>query len=318
MAKFQHSYPFDPSYGYSLEDLLRIIPPPVPADFAAFWQRRYQVALTVGPRPVLQPAADIGDAFVVHDISYRSTGGFIICGWLLLPRTGPITRGMVVGHGYGGRNGPDLDVPVTEAAVLFPCFRGLSRSAHAPISSDPAWHVLHDIQDRDRYILGGCVDDLWLGVSALLALYPGLEGHIGYMGSSFGGGIGALALPWEPRIARAHLSLPTFGHYPLRLPLESCGSLASVREFYKFHNNVMDTLQYYDAATAAAFIHVTIHVAAALFDPAVPPPGQFAIYNAVPGEKEIYVLEAGHFDYDRTEIEERLLQRQLQDFFAAL
>ncbi|MEZ5576382.1 MAG: hypothetical protein R3F44_12440 [Candidatus Competibacteraceae bacterium] len=40
-----------------------------------------------------------------------------------------------------------------------------------------------------------------------------------------------------------------------------------------------------------------MHVAAARFDPAVPPPGQFAVYNALAGPKELFVLRAGHFDH---------------------
>ena len=73
--------------------------------------------------------------------------------------------------------GPDLDLPVSRTALLFPCFRGLSRSARPPVSQDPNWHVLHDLDKRDRYIIGGCVDDLWLAVSVLLILYPWLMGR---------------------------------------------------------------------------------------------------------------------------------------------
>ncbi len=317
MAEFQHDYPFDPRHGYGLEELLRVAPPPPPADFEAFWRRRYQAALALDPRPALRRGTTAGGG-VVHDIKYRSTGDMTIGGWLLLPEHGPVERALVVGHGYGGRDGPDLDLPVSGAAVLFPCFRGLSRSARAPISQDPNWHVLHDIDDRDRYIVGGCVEDLWLGVSTLLTLYPWLAGHVGYMGISLGGGIGALALPWDQRIARGHLCLPTFGHHPLRLALPSCGSSASVREFHRQHPDVEKTLQYYDAATAATFIHQPMHVATATFDPVVPAPGQFAIYNGIPGEKSIFVLDAGHFDYDDKAIQDSLLKRQLQDFFAAL
>jgi len=318
MPSFQHCYSFDPTCGYSRKDLFRVEPPPPPADFEAFWRTRYLAALAVDPAPRLGTPEAVGDGFVVCDIEYRSTGNFTIGGWLLLPRSGVVERGLVVGHGYGGRTGPDLDLPVANAAILFPCFRGLSRSACAPISQDPAWHVLHDIDDRDRYILGGCVEDLWLAVSALLALYPSLENRVAYSGISFGGGIGALALPWDRRIARGHLRLPTFGHHPLRLILPSIGSSASVREFAKCHSNVITILQYYDAATAARFLRQPMHLAIAAFDPAVPPPGQFAIYNAIPGDKQICVLEAGHFDYNGQAIQECLVKAQLRDFFATL
>jgi cephalosporin-C deacetylase len=317
VTSFSHPYAFDPTYGYSLEKLLQVQPPPVPADFEAFWKHRYELAMNVDPEPQVHRGTPTTDGSI-HDIRYHSTGDFRIGGWLSLPRNGLVERGVVVGHGYGGRNAPDLNLPLEQTAVLFPCFRGLSRSARAPISQDPDWHVLHDIQDPEHYILGGCVEDLWLGVSTLLTLYPWLENRIGYMGTSFGGGIGALGIPWDSRIARGHLCLPTFGHHPLRMPLRSHGSLVAVQRYHHLHPEVLNTLQYYDAATAARFIQQPIHVAAAHFDPMVPPPGQFAVYNAVPGQKTLFVFDGGHFEYKGLRAQQSLLKAQLEHFFADL
>jgi len=47
------------------------------------------------------------------------------------------------------------------------------------------------------------LERLSAGVSALLGLCPRLVVRIGY----FGGGIGAMALAWDGRIARGHLQL---------------------------------------------------------------------------------------------------------------
>ncbi|WP_242662636.1 hypothetical protein, partial [Teichococcus deserti] len=139
---FPHDFPFDPAYGYGAPELLRVAAPPPPAGFEGFWRARHAAAMRVAPEPRLRPSAAAHSDWIVEELDYRSTGGFTIGGWLLRPRQGPIRRGLVVGHGYGGREGPDLDLPVTETALLFPCFRGLSRSARAPISTDPQWHVL--------------------------------------------------------------------------------------------------------------------------------------------------------------------------------
>lgn len=318
MSAFPHPFSFDPTYGYGLAELLQIQPPEAPADFESFWRLNYQTALAVDPRPTLRRSALQCEGFIAYDIEYRSTGVFTIGGWLLLPRNGIVRRGLIVGHGYGGRSGPDFSLPVGDAAVLFPCFRGLSRSARAPISTNPQWHVLHDLHQRDRYIIRGCAEDLWLGVSALLALYPWIQGRIGYMGTSLGGGVGALALPWESRIARGHFCIPTFGHQELRLNFESNGSLSAVRSFYKQHPEVVKTLRYFDAAVAASFLTQPMHVAAAAFDPMVPPPGQFAIYNALAGEKQLLVLGAGHFEYADKPKQEKTLTKQLKDFFKPL
>ena len=170
MPQFHHRYPFDPCYGYELETLLTVPSPPSPPDFAEFWQKRYQSALSIDTQPRLTAAAQTHPDYDVLDLTYRSTDDLLIGGWLLRPRHGCVRRGLVIGHGYGGREAPDFDIPVGDAALLFPCVRGISRSRHPPISDNPAYHVLHDIHLRDRYILGGCVEDLWLAVSTLLHL----------------------------------------------------------------------------------------------------------------------------------------------------
>jgi len=318
MSHFAHGFSFDPSYGYTLETLLAVGCPQEPEDFVAFWQSRLKHALQIDPAARLTGSCGSRADFRVHDVRYLSTDGMVIGGWLLVPDQSEIRRGIVVGHGYGGRDAPDFHLPVSETVLLFPCFRGLSRSRRPDLPDNPALHVLNGIDTPERYILGGCVEDLWLGVSALLELYPQIEGHVGYMGTSFGGGIGALALAWDRRVQRGHLNVPTFGNQPLRLTLPTVGSGEALRGYAREHRNVMVTLRYYDAALAARHITSPVHLAAALFDPAVAPPGQFSIYNALRCPKRLFVLAAGHFDYPgRMEQETRLLE-DLRDFFAPL
>lgn len=312
---FAHGFPFDPSYGYTLESLLRVDAPEPPADFAAFWSARHRAAMRVSPQAELQPSGWYHPRFRVFDLRYRSTGSVTIGGWALIPAEGPVRRGFVIGHGYGGREGPDLDLPFDDAAILFPCFRGISRSRCAEIPEAANLHVLHGIEDRDRYVLGGCVDDLWLAVSALEDLFPAARERIGYLGISFGGGIGALGIPWDSRVEKAHLNVPTFGHQPLRLTLPTVGSGEAVRRYRLVHGHVTETLAYYDAASAAQSTGIPVHVAAALFDPVVAPPGQFAIYNALAGPKELFVLDAGHFDYPAKPEQDRALSFAVARFF---
>ncbi|KQS76933.1 deacetylase [Rhizobium sp. Leaf384] len=294
-----HPYDFDPTYGLALDDLRAIRPPPEVPGFDAFWQARYRKALAVDPNPSLTRSAQQHGKWIVHDLSYTSTDGFRIGGWLLVPHHGTVERGLVVGHGYGGCDQPDLDLPVENTAILFPCFRGLSRSSRAPISPDPAWHVLHDIDKSARYIIGGCVEDVWTAVTVLNLLFPGTKDRVGYSGASLGGGIGALAIPFDRRIDRGHLTVPTFGNRPLWLALPTIGSARAVQAYGRTHPEVGETLRLFDAATAAARIAVPLLCAVARFDPAVAPPCQFTIANALPAENhhETFILDAGHFDY---------------------
>ncbi len=313
------NYNFDPTYGFSLSQLFAVKTPKEPKDFDCFWQKRYQKALTVAPQPHTNLISESRLGWRVFNICYTSTDNFPIRGWLLVPASGVIKRGFIVGHGYGGLSEPDFHLPFKDAALLFPCFRGLALSAQPTISSEPKWHVLHDINQRDRYILGGCVEDVWLAVSALLALFPNIAGHLGYLGISFGGGIGALAMAWESRISKVHLNIPSFGHQPLRLRLATYGSANSVQWYYRTHKKqTLKVLRYHDAALAAKRITMPIHCACAKFDPFVAPPGQFAIYNALPGEKQLFILDAGHHNYPNQAHQECELIKELDAFFASL
>lgn len=309
---WRQGHGFDPTHGYDLRSLLGVEPPPEPAGFARFWTGRLRRALAVDPGPRLTPSDHTVAGMAVWDVEHTSTDGFPIRGWLLEPTRGQVRFAYVVGHGYGGRQTPDVPLLRPDAAYYVPCLRGLGRSARPPISTEPRWHVLHDLHRADRYIVGGCVEDVWTSVSALLALWPSLAGRVGYLGASLGGGVGALAMAWDSRIAAGHLDVPTFGHQPLRLRLPSTGSAAAVQQFVAAHPEAAGTLALFDAAVAARRITQPVHVAAALFDPVVPPPGQFAVFNALGGPKQLFVRTAGHVEHPSSAAEERALTAELR------
>ena len=298
------------------KDFLDVGAPEAPAGYEAFWRSRYRRALAIDPEPELRDTGAQRNGFRVFDLAYLSTEGVRIGGWALAPVSGIVRQGFVILHGYGGRAEPDFDLPFPDAVMLFPCARGLgSRSLLPGIPSDVSRHVLHGIRSRDRYVHGGCVEDLWLAVGALLQWQPRVFGRIGFLGVSFGGGIGAMAMAWDDRIARGHFSVPSFGNHPLRLTLPMNGSGASVRHFLSSTPEALETLAWHDAATAAGYIKQPVHCACALFDPTVPPAGQFAVYNALGGPRQLFVLTAGHHPYREEREESRRVLREIHDFF---
>jgi cephalosporin-C deacetylase len=312
-VNFPHQYKFSPNYQYTLKQLLAIQPPEPPKDFAEFWQQRYQQALQIDPQPELIDTGESKGNYHVYDLYYQSTNNIRIGGWLLKPNDA-VKQVLIIGHGYGGRSQPDWHWQLKHTALLFPCFRGISRSRYEGVSQQPSRHVLKNIQSRDDYIIGGCVDDFWLAVSTAQELFPDLE-QIAYAGTSFGGGIGALAAPWDKRINKLHLNIPTFGHQSFRLQQPSRGSAEAVRIFNQRRADIHQTLNYYDAAIAARYINISTHITAACFDPMVPPPGQFAIYNAINSEKHLQIIEAGHFPYPNQHIQNQQRQQILEQFF---
>ena len=303
----------DPTYGYDLARLQAVPAPAGPPDFVDFWRRTYAEAMALPLNLAHRRVDTPNPAFELHEVEYDSLGGARIGAWLSVPADGRFERGVVAGHGYGGRDVPEVAPPGPAAVTISPCARGFHRSAQPAFPDDSSRHVLHGIDDRDAYSHRGSVADYWLAASALLTLYPAAARRLHYHGGSFGGGIGALLLPWDARFHRAFLDIPSFGNHPLRVTLPCTGAGEFVRRRYLRDPSVLDLLGYFDAATAARHITIPTLVAPALSDPAVPPPGQFAIYNALSCEKALFIRTEGH---PTTPEDDACLWHRLAEWFA--
>src|SRR5699024_8240493 len=145
-----------------------------------------------------------------------SLGGVRLGGWVAEPKDRPARVGVVISHGYGGREEPDPAGIPDDAAVIFPVARGLPAVSLLPQVRRPEHgHVLEGIESMHTYVLGGCGADIWCAASALQEIAGPLP--LVYAGGSFGGGQGALALPWDERFVAAALRVPSFGQYDVRL-----------------------------------------------------------------------------------------------------
>ncbi|MGL6259535.1 acetylxylan esterase [Vibrio sp. WXL210] len=312
-----HDFPFEPDYGYDLKRLQSVPSGIEPSGFEDFWQQKYQEAAQVSTHLSLQDSGVTTQRWRVFNCYYDSTEGVRIGGWLLLPLCGGVEAAVIYGHGYGGLHAPDTSWALDNTAILMPCIRGISRSRYPGVSDDPYWHVLHHIQDPHQYIIGGCVQDIWCGISALLTLFPGIEQAIGYAGDSFGGGLGVIATAFDLRITRGHFHVPTFGNTQLRLTMPTVGSTQALIDF-KDKALLAKTLPYFDTSVAARYLTQPTHWGLALFDPFVAPPGQFSAFNACLSPKKLTVLDAGHFDYQGKVQQLRAMKQNVHRFFNQL
>ncbi len=291
---YRHSFDFDPTCGMTPEELRRVISKAeVPADFAAFW-RGVHAEFTARPldyevRPLWSPP-DLDQQYFLIDA--RGYAGVKIGLWLRRPAVSQ--GGQVIGHGYGNPGFTEYGEP--ELTVCMPCSRGMGRSQCAEIPWDSSYHVIHGIESKERCVLKGAAADLWLAASILLDLYPDCRDNLNYSGGSYGGGMGAIAIPWDGRFRSAYLNVPTFGNNPDRLRFVSVGSGEAVRRYHLKHPEAMAVLNYYDAATHAGYFTIPTLVVPAYFDPAVLPVGQWAVANAVPPEfARVIPAPAGHW-----------------------
>ncbi|MGW8482691.1 acetylxylan esterase [Microbacterium sp. NPDC055903] len=301
---------------YSLQELFT--PPPAlvePEDFDAFW-RTTHAELGVGP--VAWEVAETLDPTPTHRVDrilFASSTGEQVVAWLALPH-GAVTHGLVVGHGYGGRTEPDLDILGPATAGIFPVAPGQEVNAPGRIPALPGENVIFGIQSRDTYAHRYSAADLWRAATVLLDAAPDAAGALDYFGGSFGGGIGALALPWDERFRRASLDVPSFGHYPIRLSRRCTGSGEIVRLHLRRHPEARAVLDYFDAAIAARRIRIPVHVGAAVVDPSVHPRGQFAVFHALGGPRRLTVRGSGHGEGPVEDLSNALYRRAAQDFFA--
>lgn len=300
----EHNYDFDPTYGYSKDDLLAIrAPESEPADFADFWRESYSEALTLDTTEVrLEEIWSPLPGYKYFKVFYKSLGGVMIGGWIARPEHGSV-GGIVIGHGYGGALQPPYPLDWMEGfTVIMPCSRGFCLSSSTELPWVVHKHFLHNINSRDDYIIRGAVADLWRATGAMIKLFPDTAENLNYTGGSYGGGLGALAVPWDKRFKAAYLNVPTFGHHPLRAEFKSHGSGEAVRQYHFEHPEIMDTLRYFDASFAARYFEVPVICSPALFDPVVVTPGQFAVANSLPESlRKIFILPAGHFSVPENE-----------------
>lgn len=308
-ATILHPFPFDPTQGYGQAELFQVGPPDTePPDLDRFWRRLHDAAcgLPLALRVNEQPCPRAG--FRLFLLSYAVSSSLRAGAWLTLPDDASTVRsGIIASHGYGGREDVEPWFFRPGFAVILPVAPGFHISADPRLPlNDAGRHVLHGIESPQTYILGSCAAAVWRAPEAAEAVLGRRLDRWHYFGWSFGGGLGALALPWMPRVQSAELGQPSFGHHPIRLQQPSTGSSNAVRQRYLDDPSIARTLAFFDAATTARRLRIPVVFACALFDPAVTPPGQFAVANAHPGPKRISVFLTGHYEWSREDVESEM------------
>ncbi|WOO42697.1 acetylxylan esterase [Rubellicoccus peritrichatus] len=304
VTQIPHPHDFDPTYGYSFEELLKVPAPETePSDFVEFWEALYKKAEAVPLNLSIEACDSPYPGYRLLKANYDVYPDYRVGAWVVIPEDSSSAKlGMVVGHGYGGRDAPGEDRIAPDRITIFPVAPGFHISADERLPfNDAGLHVIHGIESKDTYLIGPCCAAYWRAIDVLKEIAPTTIEHFHYAGWSFGGGIGALMLPWEKRFQTAELGQPTFGHHPIRLKCKCVGSGEAVRRLHHTQPEIEASLAYFDSVTASKYIKVPTVFVCSRFDPAVAPPGQFAVANAHPGPKRIAVLTTGHFAYDYPE-----------------
>ena len=280
--------------GFPKEQLLQIEgDTPVP-DFQTFWQAQYAAARAWKcsckvEGELWSPDPDCR----IFRIRFTSIDGFSIGMWLARPRES--TGGKLLAHGYGNPQIP----PVASSpgrTIVMPCVPGLALSQCKEIPWKSGDHARFGADSPEHYVITDGVRNLWIALTILIDMFPDTADNILCSGGSLGGGMGALAIPWDERIHYGNLNVPTLGG---RIMLDYPGNPdtpgESRRRMALAGPEGMRIIDLCNASAAARFIRVPTVVTPALRDAVVPPPGQFAVANSIPEPYRILrIREVGH------------------------
>lgn len=288
----EHNYPFDPANGMTCEELLTICPPAEPEGFRDFWADNYRLVMEAPLKYALESEIWSPDPTEkIYRLRVTNYDGVEFVMWINRPEHS--AGGVVVGQGYGNPATPPAGTG--GFTICLAAVRGLGPSQCKEIPWQAHQHVIHGIGSRETYILRGVIADQWMAVRVLLDMFPDCADNLNYKGSSMGGGMGALLLPWDKRFKAAFLGVPTFGA-EIRFEYESTGSGEACRKYVMEHPEARNVLKYFDASVAARYIEIPVCCTPALFDPCVAPAGQFSVANAIPEKyKTLIIRETGHF-----------------------
>lgn len=295
--------------GYTKEQLLAVKGEEPVQGFEEFWRKQYERATSCKldytvEGEVWSPYPDIR----IYRVSFIACDGFKIGMWVSRPEKS--YGGQIITQGYGNVVKPFVskELPLTTA---MPCVPGLGISMCKEIPWQVQHHAAYGFEDPEKYVLVAGIRNIWTCISILIDMFPDVKDNISCFGGSLGGGMGALAIPWDPRIKAAELSVPTLGGRIMLEYLRNPTDPSYVRATKAMESEAnMRTFDLCNAASAARFIRVPVLVTPALSDNNVPPPGQFAVANSIPEEyRYLRLREIGHGYPSEADIE---LDKELQ------
>ncbi|MCB0826426.1 MAG: acetylxylan esterase [Armatimonadetes bacterium] len=274
--------------------------PYVPPGFEAFWRETTQIAqdapLDYSVESVSEPSTPGHDLRV---LSFRGISGERLHGWLAVPYSdvihpgflwiAPYSRWSMQPNEYGVRSG------YTSLSFNFFGESAFHREDYTPARG----YFADGVSSRETWIFRRMFQNAVIALRILADQAAVDENRLACAGMSQGGGIGIWMGAWVQQVKAVIADMPFLGGMPwvlqakaFRYPLkeltdfmaESAGNDAAVRE----------TLSYFDTINQASFCQVPTRVTLGLRDPAVRPEQARAVFDALPGVKELEEIDFGH------------------------
>ena len=273
-----------------------------PPGFLGFWDSAVAELAAIAPETDIVRARAPDDGLELQRLVYTSLGGVRIQGYLLRPISGRSRPLVVHAHGYEDRYELQVEWARLGLNVLGFDVRGSGRSA-AAVSISEDGYLLTGIESPATSILRGAVADFLQSVRVATELLDGDFGTLTYYGFSFGGALALMAAAMSRDADLVVLGQPTFGWNEERRRLALGGSALQIRQYVeKFrwrHDEVTETLRYFDTLNFAPLIRAPALVGIGLDDDVVPSRTVLAIVNHMRCPLEVRLLPVSHSDDPR-------------------
>ncbi len=282
--------------GYAVSEIRRTAPRP--DDFQAFWDRVLQEAGD-GPPPyrLTLDAARSRKGVTTWVMEYQGFGGKPIYGWYLCPGEAGRRPAVLYLSGYGARPvAPPIWLAERGYVVLAIDVRGNRVDVPRPRAFED--YATEGIDSPQTYVYREIVGHCLRGLR-VLASSPEVDANrIAVMGVSEGGGLALMLGALAPEVKAVAADAPMFCDFGLSLeaggwPYSEMARFLRARPKEAARARV--TLSYFDLLNFAPRIHCPALVNIGLLDEVSLPTAVFAVYNLMPGPKEINPLpQAGH------------------------
>ncbi|MGQ9556140.1 MAG: acetylxylan esterase [Anaerolineae bacterium] len=289
-------------------------------DFASFWQRTLDEALTQPLNADFQQVEDYPVPEVeVFKVSFDGWRGGRCAAWYLRPcdiGADNSLPALVCYHGYSGNKGQAheyLHWALQGYAVLALDVRGQSGESSDGNLYDTG-HVsgwmTQGIMDPEQYYYRAVYMDC-VRAAELVASQPEVDAcHMGATGASQGGGLTLAAAALSGRFALAMPDVPYLCHYRRSLDMAQQGPYLELATYFKCYpereERAFRTLSYFDNLNLADRIRCPVLMCVGLQDLICPPSTIYAVYNHITSDKEMAIYPYHGHEVPAQHITERI------------
>ncbi len=285
---------------------------PKPSDFDDYWTAALRELDTIDPQPELVPSEEIHPPLAeAFDLWFRGVGGARLYAKYVRPKNRPQAGpAVLMFHGYSGSSGDWLDKIAyagqgVSVAALDCRGQGGRSEDNTPVRGNTLnGHFIRGLDDAPEKLLFRRIFLDTVQLARVVMSFPENDpARIGTFGGSQGGALSIACAALEPRISRCVSIFPFLSDYRRVWDLDLAkDAYAELRQFFRnfdpLHEReeeIFTRLGYIDVKNLAPRIKARVLMGLSLMDNICPPSTQFAVYNAVTGEKDAIIYpDFGH------------------------